>query len=89
VPCVSRFHGIVITMYFDESIHPGRSHFHARAAGVWATYDVESLEPIVGHLPRRPARLVSKWARLHQDELRLNWEMLRSTGQMVPIAPLP
>jgi hypothetical protein len=30
VPTISRFFGIVITMYFDDH-HPG--HFHARFAG--------------------------------------------------------
>jgi hypothetical protein len=89
VPCVSRFHGIVITMYFNEENHPGRPHFHARYAEFAATVDIETLEPITGSLPRRADRLVLRWARLHQAELRLNWEMLRSTGRMNPIAPLP
>ena len=89
MPCVSRFHGIVILMYFREAHHSGRPHFHARYAEFEATVDIETLEPIAGCLPRRAVRLVLTWARLHQEELRLNWEMLRSTGRMLPIAPLP
>ena len=89
MPCVSRFHGISILMFFDEDNHQGRPHFHARAAGVSASYDIETLEPIVGRLPRPVNRLVLKWARLRQDELRRSWEMLRLTGQALPIAPLP
>lgn len=84
-----QFHGIAILMYRNESIHPGRPHFHARIAEFEAAFDIETLEPIAGSLPRRANRLVLRWARLHQQELRLNWEIMRCTGRIVPIAPLP
>lgn len=89
MPRVSAFHGIVILMYFNEGNHPGRPYFHARYGSTEATYDVESLDPIVGTVPRRANRLIRRWARLHQDELRHNWDLLRSTGRVIPIAPLP
>jgi hypothetical protein len=47
MPRVSAFHGIVIEMYFNESPHSGRPHFHAKYAGASASYDIETLEPIV------------------------------------------
>jgi hypothetical protein len=89
VPRVSAFYGIVIRMHFNEDPHPGRPHFHAEYAGARATFDLETLELIVGHLPRRSHRLVLKWARLHQGELRHNWRLLRSRRPLLPIAPLP
>ncbi len=89
MPRVSAFYGIVITMYFNEGLHPGRPHFHAACAGAQASFDIESLELIVGRLPPRANKLVLEWAKLHQDELRRNWELLRSTGRVIPIAPLP
>jgi hypothetical protein len=89
MPRVSAFYGIVITMYFNEGIDPGRPHFHAQYAGAEASFDIESYELIVGWLPHRANKLVLRWARLHQDELRRNWELLRSSGQVIPIAPLP
>ncbi len=88
VPRVSAFYGIVISMYFREDIHPGRPHFHAAHAEREATFDIESLEVIVGRLPRREKKLVRKWALLHQDELRRNWARLRSHGSLIPIEPL-
>ena len=88
MPRVSAFYGIVITMYFNESQHLGRPHFHATYADVEASFDIESLELIVGRLPNRANKLVLRWAKLHQDELRRNWELLRSTGRVIPIAPL-
>jgi hypothetical protein len=73
VPCVSRFHGIAILMYRNEGIHPGRPHFHARYAGVTASYDIRTSERIAGRLPPRVERLVRRWASRHQDELSENW----------------
>jgi hypothetical protein len=88
VPRVSAIYGIVITMYINEGVHPGRSHFHARYAGAGGQFRLETLEPIVGKLPSRANKLVLKWAHLHQIELRRNWDQLRCGGQTTPIAPL-
>jgi hypothetical protein len=92
LPRISAFHGIVITMYFDENVHPGRSHFHARYAGEEATYDIEALKPIAGRIPRRVNPLVIKWAGLHRAELRQNWRRARREDPADPpvlIDPLP
>ena len=89
MPRVSAFYGIVITMYVNEDNHPGRPHFHAICAGTEASFDISSLEVIAGRLPRRAHKLVLRWAGLHQRELHRNWELLRSTGRVIPIAPLP
>jgi hypothetical protein len=88
MPRVSAFYGIVIRMFSDENMHPGRPHFHAVYAGISASYDIDTLEPIIGRLPRRAHRLATKWARLHQDELLLNWQRLRSRRSVIPIDPL-
>jgi len=88
MPRVSAFYGIVITMFHNEDIHPGRPHFHADFAGVSASYDIETLEPIVGRLPRRSHRLVVKWARLHRGELLQNWRRCRVHEPLLPIDPL-
>jgi hypothetical protein len=89
VPRVSSFYGIVIAMYFSEVEHRGRPHFHARYAGVWASYDIETLETLAGRLPRRSHRLVVRWARIHRKELLRNWERCRSDRSPLPIEPLP
>jgi Domain of unknown function (DUF4160) len=89
MPRVSAFYGIVIRMHFDEEPHPGRPHFHAEYAGVEASFDIETLEPIVGRLPPRANRLVLRWGGLHQEELCLNWQRARLKESLVPIDPLP
>jgi hypothetical protein len=64
MPEISRFHGIVIAMYYND--HPP-SHFHARAAGVVANISIETGELIVGELPNASLDLVSRWAAEHKD----------------------
>jgi hypothetical protein len=87
VPRVSAFRGIVIWMYFDENIHPGRPHFHAKYAGVKANYDIRTLQAIVGQLHPRANRLVVEWGRVHQFELRRDWKLVRARQTPVPIDP--
>jgi hypothetical protein len=89
MPRVSAFYGIVIRMYPGEGHHAGRPHFHAEYADAEASFDIETLETIAGRLPRRANRLVLRWARLHHEELRRNWQRARAEDPLVPIDPLP
>ncbi len=89
MPRVSAFYGIVIFFLYNEDRHEGRPHFHAEFSGRRVSYDIETLKPLGGRLPRRANRLVTRWARLHQDELLANWHRAREAKTMVPIDPLP
>jgi hypothetical protein len=88
VPRISSFYGITIWMYYDESHHPGRPHFHARYGNDEASVDIETLEMLAGELPARARRLVIEWARTRQPQLRDNWERARHKRPLVPIEPL-
>ena len=59
MPTVSRFLGITISMYFDDHQPP---HFHARSGEFNAKVRTDTLELLVGDLPRRELRLVLAWA---------------------------
>ncbi|HEC83652.1 MAG: DUF4160 domain-containing protein [Candidatus Parabeggiatoa sp. nov. 2] len=74
MPCVSRFFGIVIYMYYNDHLPP---HFHAEYAEWEATISIETLEILSGKLPNRARALVLEWASLHRAELRDNWERAR------------
>jgi hypothetical protein len=89
VPRISSFYGITIWMYYDEAIHLGRPHFHARYGDAEASIDIESLAIISGDLPPRARRLVVVWATIHQIALRDNWVRARNHQQLEPIEPLP
>ena len=58
MPRISSFYGITIRMYYDESIHLGRPHFHARYGEDEASIEIESCVVIAGALPLRARRPV-------------------------------
>lgn len=85
VPTISRFLGLVITMYFDDHDPP---HFHALHADGEAKVRIDSLELIESTLPRRQVRFVLAWAELHQEELAQNWRRARAGETLQAIEPL-
>jgi hypothetical protein len=85
VPTISRFFGIVITMYYRDHAPP---HFHARYGEHDAEIGIEDSRVMEGALPPRALRLVVEWAALHRDELRENWASAREERPLKPIAPL-
>ncbi len=85
MPEISRFLGIVITMYFNDHNPP---HFHVRYEGYRAIIEIETLEIVAGILPPRVLGLVVEWAMLHQVELARNWTMLAREGKFARIDPL-
>jgi hypothetical protein len=86
MPSISHFHGITITMHWDES-HHGLPHFHARYAEYRASFDLTG-EIIIGELPKRQLRLVQAWVELHAEELQADWELAADEYPLNPIAPL-
>lgn len=85
MPAISRFFGITIAMYFDDHQPP---HFHARAGEFSAKIRTDTLELLVGDLPRRELRLVLGWAELHASELQDNWRRARVGETLQGIEPL-
>ncbi len=71
MPELSRFHGIIISMYLRDHPPP---HFHARYGEHKAFFNIPDGELIYGSLPRRATRLVEAWVELHREELMQNWE---------------
>jgi len=59
MPEISRFLGIIITMYFNEHNPP---HFHARYGEHRAEIAIQTLSIIGGRLPPRVLGLVMEWA---------------------------
>ena len=71
MPEISRFLGIVISMYFDDHNPP---HFHVRYNEYRAVVDIQTLNVLGGSLPARVRGLIEEWAELHQGELLSMWE---------------
>ena len=81
MPEISRFLGIVISMYFDEHNPP---HFHVRYNEFRAVMEICTLNIRQGTLPARVRGPVEEWAELHQAELLSMWE----TKEFHKISPL-
>ena len=71
MPEISRFLGIIITMYFDEHNPP---HFHVRYNEYRASVEIKTLNVTTGVLPAKVRGLVEEWAELHQKDLLQMWE---------------
>lgn len=84
MPEISRFYGIIITMFINEHNPP---HFHIRYDNYRAIIEINS-EKVTGNLPPRAIRLVKDWLNLHREELLENWELLRRGEQFKRIKPL-
>jgi len=82
---LSRFLGISILMYFDDHNPP---HFHVRYNDDRALVSIEELKVLEGHLPPRILGLVIEWAELHKEELKQDWDMVKTTGKYFKIDPL-
>jgi hypothetical protein len=85
MPELSRFLGMVISIYFDDHNPP---HFHVEYNDNEALISINDLSVIRGHLPPRVMGLAMEWARLHQTELLENWNMVQDNGKHYKIEPL-
>ncbi|OQY57575.1 MAG: transcriptional regulator [Desulfobacteraceae bacterium 4572_88] len=84
MPIISRFLGIIVTMYWNDHLPP---HFHAK----YGEYEITVSIPngvTEGKFPKRAMRLVLEWYELHRDELMENWELCRKQEPTKPIKPL-
>lgn len=84
MPEISRFYGIIVTMFINEHNPP---HFHIRYDEYRAIIEIGSGK-ITGTLPPRAMKLVVEWLNLHREELYENWELLRRGEQFKRIKPL-
>jgi hypothetical protein len=85
VPEVSRFHGIVITMYYDDHAPP---HHHARHGSHRAQIEIATGRLMSGSLPPVARSRVLEWAGLHHAELVENWRRTQEQRPPRRIEPL-
>lgn len=82
---ISRFFGIVISIYFREH---GVSHFHVKYGEYRGAFSIDDLELIEGFLPNRVISLVLEWAFQHREQLREDWMFAKSFQPVKKIEPL-
>ena len=85
MPELSRFLGIIITMYFNDHSPP---HFHVLYNEYDAEIEINNLTVLNGKLPARVLGIAMEWAELHKEELMDNWNLLQSGKKYNKIQPL-
>ena len=85
MPEISRFFGIIISIFFDDHNPP---HFHARYGNDNAVIKITDLTVLEGYLQPRALGLVMEWAAIHKDELLSDWELAKDKKPLFPVEPL-
>lgn len=85
MPEISRFYGIIITMYYDDHNPP---HFHARYGDESVVVSIDALGVLEGQMSPRALGLIIEWAALHKNELMEDWDLAKKNQAPKKIAPL-
>ena len=72
MPVLSRFYGITIRMYFQQSEH-NPPHIHAIYGDDMAAVDIQTEEVMEGYLPPKELSLVNEWIEMNRDKLLKMW----------------
>ena len=84
MPVISRFHGMVIKMYFQQAEHDP-PHFHVIYGEYTGSIDIQMLNMMEGDLPNKELAMVLQWAEQNKNSLMEIW----STQKFKKIPPLP
>ena len=73
MPEITRFYGIVIKMFFKPKEHEP-SHIHALYGEYIGEFNIQTMEMILGDLPRKAQELVKEWLAYYQSDLQAMWD---------------
>ncbi|MBR0399272.1 MAG: DUF4160 domain-containing protein [Mogibacterium sp.] len=72
MPIISRFNGIVIRMYFQQSEH-NPPHVHAYYGNSVAAISISDAKILEGSLPPKALDIVKQWIKTNSTELMDIW----------------
>ena len=73
MPVISRFYGIVIKMYFQQSEHQP-PHIHAIYGEFSGSLIISNGELLDGDLPAKAIMLIREWLEVHRKEVQKIWD---------------
>ncbi len=88
MPELSRFLGIVITMYAEAGERHNIPHIHARYGEHRAIFAIATGDLLAGYLPNSQLRLVQAWVELRRTQLEDDWQLLMTGRSPKKILPL-
>ena len=83
MPVLSRFYGITIRMYFQQSEH-NPPHFHAIYGDDMAAISIKDGKILEGYLPKKALEMVLEWNETNKNKLLEMWE----TQEFMELEPL-
>ncbi len=85
MPVISRFNGLVISMFYNDHEPP---HMHVLMGDVRCVMDIETTQLSRGKLPSSSLRNLIKWCTITRRELLINWERAKRHEALHDIPPL-
>ena len=87
MPALSSFYGIIVRMQNETGAVHHKPHIHAVYGDdeIVLTIDGETLE---GEFPNKQLKILQAWIAIHEEELKLNWELLQKGEGYIKIEPL-
>lgn len=83
MPILSKFYGITIRMYFQQSEH-NPPHIHALYGDDIAAVEIQTGDILEGKLPPKALSMVREWTELHKNDLLQIWK----TQEFIKLPPL-
>jgi len=88
MPELSRFHGIIVRMFWEPDAPHHRPHFHAVYQDNAVSIAIDTIEVLAGGLPRKQQRLVEACAESLQQELLEAWQAMQARQPFSKIEPI-
>ena len=67
-----RFHGIIVTMLYKDTIQHGKPHVHVRYGDYAACISIDG-ELLGGEIPPKQFKMIQTWLFLNEEELQATW----------------
>lgn len=87
MPELSRFHGIVVKLLFNDNVQHNKPHVHVFYGEFRAAIGVDG-ELLAGSLPDRQYRMVVGWLALREQEVYCAWNKAVNGEHFEQIKPL-
>ncbi len=88
MPVISTFYGVIVMMYFFDTVKHHLPHIHVKYGEFTAVISIPEGEVIEGNLPKNKLKLIFAWVELHREELMANWELAVNGDLPQKIDPL-
>lgn len=84
---LSRFYGIVIKMYFNDTTQHNKPHIHVTYGNYKCIVSIDG-ELIAGSISTKQLKMVIGWLAIHEDELYAAWNKAVKNEVFDKIEPL-